>query len=451
MTRSFNVCALALSLSLASAQAAAWSDHRFPSYRTFERMPEVAQAAPVKAEPLAAFLKAEEAAIEKLLTQQASWSRTNLDFYPELPAALVFKANASQSDDARKRAFLMALRMAPNAPFALYFQPDSRAPRPAGKPLPHGAANTLPVTASVAFSYFPLKAGATVDVLSVLATATEEPDNGLDIKLWEDSPSDWGKVMGLGALPFGNPSLPYSTQAPFHMGFYHESPLIYKAAEFVRHTFPLMRHHQLATLSTLAFRTGHPYWGWRFAGMSLHYLQDLTQPFHASLSPGSSAAKMIGINVLAMAGLPKWKEDMVILLSNRHLVLEYYQAGWLLRNAVQQRDTSVELALRSMDRDTSYPAWGDNYVRDVVSAQAAAQGARVVKTLLAAMPENYVDNPKFDYGPQADKISLNDEVDRSASTESRQHIESEIANLLGNFGAHSRNAIRGILKASRQP
>jgi len=451
MTRLLTAWSVALTLLVSATQAAAWSDHRFPSYRTFEGMPEVAQAAPAKVEPLSAFLKAEEAAIEKLLAQQAVWSTANLDFYPALPAALVFKANASQSDDARKKAFLMALRMAPNAPFALYFQPDSRKPRPAATPLPHHAVNTLPVAASVAFSYFPLKAGKTIDILSVLATATEEPDNGLDINLWENSPSDWGKVMGLGTLPFGNPSLPYSTQAPFHMGFYHESPLIYKAAEFVRHTFPLMRHHQLSTLSTLAFRTGHPYWGWRFAGMSLHYLQDLTQPFHASLSPGASAAKMIGINVLAMAGLPQWKADMVILLSNRHLVLEYFQAGWLLRNAIQQRDTTVELALRSMERDASYPAWGENYVRDVVSAQAAAQGARVVKTLLEAMPENYVNNPKFDYGPQADKIALNDEVDRGASAASRQHIESEIADLLGNFGAHSRNAIRGILKTSRQP
>jgi hypothetical protein len=451
VTGLLNVCTVALTLSLAATQAAAWSDHRFPSYRTFERMPEVAQAASIKAEPLATFLKAEEAAIEKLLARQAAWSEANLDFYPALPAELVFRADASRSDDARKKAFLMALRMAPNAPFALYFQPDARKPRPNKKPLPHSAVNTLPVAASVAFSYFPLDAGEAIDALSVLATATEEPDNGIDIKLWEDSPSDWGKAMGLGSLPFGNPSLPYSTQAPFHMGFYHESPLIYKAADFVRHTFPLMRHHQLATLSTLAFRTGHPYWGWRFAGMSLHYLQDLTQPFHASLSPGSSAVKMIGINVLAMAGLPKWKEDMVILLSNRHLVLEYFQAGWLLRNAILQRDTSVEISLRSMERDASYPAWGDNYVRDVVSAQAAAQGASAVKSLLQAMPENYVNNPQFDYGPQADKIALNDEVDRGASAESRQRIESEISNLLGNFGAHSRNAIRGILKASVKP
>jgi hypothetical protein len=300
-------------------------------------------------------------------------------------------------------------------------------------------------------SYFPLKAGESIDALSVLATASEEPDNGLDINLWSDSPSEWGKLMGFGEQPFGNPSLPYSTQAPFHMGFYHESKLIYKAADFVRHTFPLMRHHQYSTLSMLAFRSGHPYWGWRFAGLSLHYLQDLTQPFHASLSPGNGAFKLISINALAMAGIPKWKEDMVILLSNRHLVLEYYQAGWMLRNATLQRDTSVELSLRSMDRDSSYPAWNENYVRDVVSAQAAAQGASLVKTLLESMPKEYVNDPKFDYGPQADKISLNDEVERNAPAPSRQHIEAEIAGLLGNFGAHSRNAIRGILKASNQP
>jgi hypothetical protein len=67
------------------------------------------------------------------------------------------------------------------------------------------------------------------------------------------------------------------------------------------------------------------------------------------------------------------------------------------------------------------------------------------------MPETYVNDPKFDYGPKADKIALNDEVDQSASVESRRQIESEIADLLGNFGAHSRNAIRGIIKASRQP
>ena len=429
----------------------AWGDHRLPSYRALERMPEVAQAAPAKVESLVEFLRAEEPAIEKLLAQQEAWAAANLNFYPALPAALVFKANPSFDEETRKKAFLMALRVAPNYPFALYFQPDPRKPRPVGAPLPHGAVNTLPMSAGVAFSYFPLKPDQSIDVLSVLATASEEPDNGVDINLWADNPSEWGKLMGFGPQPFGNPSLPYSSQSPFHMGFYHESPLIYKAAGFVTRTFPLLRHHQFATLSILAFRTGHPYWGWRFAGMALHYLQDLTQPFHASLSPGDGVTKMIGINVLAMAGLPKWKDDLVILLSNRHLALESYQATSMRRNAILQRDSSIEVSLRSMEKDGTYPAWNDNYLRDVVSAQAAAKGATIVQALLDSMPKTYVSDPQFDFGPKSSTIALNDEVDKSASSESRQHLEATIAELLGNYGAHSRNALRGILKTSRPP
>ena len=152
-----------------------------------------------------------------------------------------------------------------------------------------------------------------------------------------------------------------------------------------------------------------------------------------------------------MAGLPKWKDDLVILLSNRHLALESYQATAMRRNAVLQRDSSLELSLRSMDRDGTYPAWSDTYVRDVVSAQAAAKGATIVQAILGSMPKAYVSDPQFDFGPQSSTIALNDEVEQSASSGSKQHLESAIAELLGNFGAHSRNALRGILKASHQP
>ncbi len=442
---------LILAVGFVATSAMAWGDHRFPSYRAFERMPEVARAAPVKVESLQEFLRVEETGVEKLLAQQQAWAEGNLQYYPVLPTALAFKANPSRDDETRKKAFLMALRVAPNYPFALYFQGDPRKPRPAGAPLVHGAVNTLPMSAGVAFSYFPLQSNQTIDALTVLATASEEPDNGVDINLWSDNPSDWGQLMGLGAQPFGNPSLPYSSQAPFHMGFYHESPVIYKAAGFVTHTFPLLRHHQFSSLSILAFRTGHPYWGWRFAGLALHYLQDLTQPFHASLSPGDGTAKVIGINVLAMVGLPRWKDELIILLSNRHLALESYQATAMRRNATLQRDSALEVSLRAMDKDGTYPAWSDNYLRDTVSAQAAAKGAELVQTLLNSMPKTYVSDPKFDFGPVSSTIALNDEVETAASSEARQHLESTIAELLGNLGAHSRNAIRGILRVSSQP
>src|ERR1019366_3318051 len=141
----------------------------------------------------------------------------------------------------------------------------------------------------------------TVAPLSVLATAANEPDFGTDINCWEDSPSEWGKRYRFGTLPFG------------------------------ARTYPLLRVHQFFGLAELAFRTGHPYWGWRFTGNAAHYVQDLTQPYHASLLPGVSTLRMLGINLLAMLGRPSLKNDMIALVSNRHFALERYQVQLLHR------------------------------------------------------------------------------------------------------------------------
>jgi hypothetical protein len=437
-----------------SGQALAWSNHTFAAYRAFDAMPEVAQAAPVQVEPLENFLKDQEIAIEKLLASQDNWAKANLEVYPPLPAALSFRANAARSDEARRLAFLTALRVAPNSRLALYIQPDPWGPAPAsGSLLPHAAVNTLPEAPNSTYRFVGLKAGDRVTPLSVVASASDEPDYGLDINLWSDSPSDWGKVYGFGALPFGNPALNFSTQAPFHMGFYHEDKVIYLAASFVKRTFPLLRIHQYTGLAELAFRTGHPYWGWRFTGLALHYQQDLTQPYHASLSPGNGAAKLIGINLLAMAGLPRLKDEMIVLLSNRHLALEKYQNQLLLNAAQAGQETAVDKALRLADRDGGYPAWSDLYARDVVSRQSHAAGARLTGLLVAAMPAGYVSDPGFDFGVKEASIDLAGELGRqgAATASERARLDAEIASLLANFGAHSRNLVRGVLKAGTRP
>ena len=125
-------------LTLMASEAGAWSNHTFASYRAFEALPEVRQAAPVRVEPLEAFLKDQEQAIESLLASQEAWASTQLDVYPARPAALAFKANPARNDQARRLAFLTALRVAPNSKFALYIQPDPWGPPPeANTLLPH--------------------------------------------------------------------------------------------------------------------------------------------------------------------------------------------------------------------------------------------------------------------------------------------------------------------------
>lgn len=437
----------------ATGPALAWSNHALATYRAFERMPEVAQAAAVPAEPLEDFLRAQAAPIEALLASQDAWAQAHIAHYPPLPAALHFNAQmAQQGPQALRKAFLTALRVSPQSRFALYVQPDPWESAPdaatpgADARLEHDTVSALPARNKDGggHTFMRLRPGEAVAPLAVLASASDEPDYGLDLNLWADSPSEWGPAYGFGKIPFGNPHLSFSTQAPFHMGYYHESPVIYLAAGFLKRTYPLLRIHQYESLSRLAFRTGHPYWGWRFAGLALHYLQDLTQPYHASLAPGFSAARLIGINLMAMLGLPGAKNDMIVLLSNRHFVLERYESQMIQTAAQTRQSGALEQALHDTGTDATYPAWADPYAKDTVARQAHQLGPTVTGQMLATVPTGYVNDPGFDFGVHAGDIDLVAEVARQGDAP-RAALEESIALLMRNYGAHSRNMLRGIL------
>jgi hypothetical protein len=434
---------------LTSSASLAWGNHSFVSYRVLEKLPEVANAAPLTVEPLETFLREEEETIEALLASQEAWASANLDSYPPRPSHLAFTANPKRSDEARRLAFLTALRVAPNSRFALYLQPDPHGSQSTLPTLPYAAVNTLPEPRRSLYRFVALSPGDQVDALSVIATACDEPDYGLDINLWDDSPSEWGKTYGFGALPFGNPTLPFATQAPFHMGFLHESKLLYIAAPFLKKTFPLLRAFQFSGLSELAFRTAHPYWGWRFAGISLHYVQDLTQPYHSSVAPGESMPKLLGANLMDLLGMHGVKRDMVVLLSNRHLALEKYQTELLYAAALAHRDTGIEKALHNQEHDGNYPEWTDRYLREVVSQQAHALAPKLARAVVASFPPSLVSDPEFDFGINDSDIDLTSELTKRDPVE-RQRLDELITELMANFGAHSRNALRAILRASYQ-
>ncbi len=437
---------LASLMALGSNNAQAWGNHSFAAYRAFEHMPEVMSAEPLKVETLDAFLQAEEKAIESLLREQEAWAGTQLAFYPARPAALAFVADPKRTPQARRQAFLMALRVAPDSKFALYVQPDPRTSADPARTLAYSAVNTLPEQPNSIHRFASLRAGDSVSALQVIASASDEPDYGMDVNLWSDSPSSWGPLYQFGPLSFGNPAIYFATQSPFHMGFFHEDRIMYLAAPFLKKTFPLWRVHQYAGLAALAWRTGHDYWGWRFAGLALHYVQDLTQPYHASVAPGGATAKLMGINLLAMVGLPRMKNELVVLLSNRHLALEKYQTQLLRGAALGQRDTAIELALRNPERDTRYPAWSEHYARDVVAREAYGYGTELADTLVATMPARFVSDPAFDFGVQEAQIDIVAELAKQDATK-RAQLDAAIAKLLGHFGSHSRNMLRGLLQA----
>ena len=110
----------------------------------------------------------------------------------------------------------------------------------------------------------------------------------------------------------------------------------------------------------------------------------------------------------------------------------------------------MDQALRQTDRDGSYPAWTDLYTRDVVSRQSHAVGPQLTDVLLATLPAGYVSDPNFDFGVKEAGIDLAGELSRQGISTSAQRakLDAMVAELLGNFGAHSRNLVRGVLKSA---
>jgi hypothetical protein len=60
-----------------------------------------------------------------------------------------------------------------------------------------------------------------------------------------------------------------------------------------------------------------------------------------------------------------------------------------------------------------------------------------------------VSDPSFDFGANEEKVTMVKEL-ANAQPEAKSRLDALVAELLSNFGAHSRNAVRGILKASNR-
>lgn len=424
--------------------AQAWGNHSPMCYRAFERMPEVANAAAVKAEPLVDFLRDQEGAIASTLDAQEAWAREHLKGHAARPDALRFVADATRSDADRRAAFLRALRVSPNSKLALYLQVDPRDVEPTRPAIDAVEVTAVTPSKGATQRFVALKPGEAVAPLAVLASACDEPDYGHDLNLFDDNPgSPKSPSYGFGNQPFGNPAVAIGSQAPFHMGFFHQGAVFNTLAPSFARTFTELRVQQYGGLAVLAWQTGHAYWGWRFAGLALHHVEDLTQPYHASAAPGASLGHMMWVNLKAQLGAPADRQGLVVLQGNRHFVLECFQTNWIIDAARKRQDGPLEAALRDAARDTHYPPWSPAYVRDVVAAEAHAAGPATDAAVVVGAPAKFVTDPNFDFAANEERFGP--ELARDMQGQ-RDALQARIAELLGHFGAHSRNALRGLLK-----
>lgn len=421
----------------------AWSEHTLIGSPVLGTMPEVKDAATVPVETLDAFLNAEAAGLEKILAEEEAWDKANLAWYLPRPDALAFKA---EGPDIRER-FCHAIRINPKVDLVPYLQllPGED---PQGRPvIPIKDLTFLQDISSWDKSVMvALKPGESAAALAVLNTATDEPDFGLDINLFTDNKTELGPLYGFGRQPYGNPNLEFGSQAPFHMGFYHEDAIMYRLAAFLKESYPEYRIHLYKRLAEYAFATGHPYWGWRFTGWGLHYLADLAQPYHATVLPGVSTTRALWINTIAMLGIHGPKDNAIQLVSNRHLVLEkFLQIELYQAYRDKQTDDPILAALRMSDPDAPYD---DRVARDKIAQAAHAKAALTDKIIAQCMPKQYVSDPHFEFGTCPDQDQLVDKIRAEKGDEAIAKLRSLNGDLLLPFRQYGRSYVRAILNES---
>lgn len=419
---------LAILLSSVGTGALAWSDHASLLWPMVRAIPELTEPS-LRAETLRAFVDSEAEGLQALLAEHEAYARASLPDYPARPDALAFRADAGNT----RHAFLRAIRVNPELGYSLYRQGtvDDAQPAENSSTLAFSDLSFLKTGSSHRdVVYHRLQPGALVAPAHVIASGNDEPDFGIDIGLFEDNGTTFGRTYGFGTQPFGNPNLDYGSQAPFHMGFYHLDWLTRTAQPDLLRTMPEWRVSLFGALSKFAFDTGHDYWGWRFAGWALHYVGDLTQPYHAEPLPGIGTIEALWLVVRGET------DAAVQLVSNRHGVLESYQFQRVsARLAAQAWQAPILVAISSAG---PVPVFSERTMRDVLSLESVAGGDAVDAVLEANVPLRFVSDPNFEWTGSGEESGIVDTVRRENGEGAVAALDAMVVEQMRRFSRYAR-------------
>lgn len=160
-------------------------------------------------------------------------------------------------------------------------------------------------------------------------------------------------------------------------------------------------------MATVAFKVKDFYWGFRFLARALHYLQDLTMPFHTNPGPTMSLLS----NLFDLNGVTS-------MVSNHHFALEDYQ-GY----QIKKKNLLYVKALRSANPIKVNNVWdtafemankSKNYSETLWSLQSKVFGDTInSKTRITIRPEKV---PSGALKNEYDKIIIGLLIDLSAVT-----------------------------------
>jgi len=424
-------------------QAQAWSEHPLLIYPVLKSMPVVANAPEVEVKSLLTFLLQEEEGLARMLAGQEAWARENIEAYAPRPDNLAFVATGNAEDILQR--FFYAIRIDPNVKMALYHHLPPGVDGGGREVISPYELTTLDkLTEMLHSTYLRLHEGELIAPILVLASANNEPDYGFDLGLFEDNNTYWGKLYGFGEQTFGNPNLPYGTQAPFHMGFYHEPGIVFAAAPFLKRTFVEYRINLYQTLAEYAFAAGQDYWGYRFMGWAMHYLGDLSMPYHSSVLPGVSALRMIWINLKAMIGFPRSRDNAVQLVSNRHTVYEQFQ--WLALKDAYEKGNWEHPFIKALENPVEAKPYDHTFPREVVARESYKKGKATTRAMKRYMPKKLISDPKFEVSDAAELDNLLDYMVAEKGPEGIEGMTALIAERFSAYSMHTRSFVTAMLE-----
>ena len=430
-------------LVLFSANAMAWSDHATLLWPLVRSVPQL-QSATVAAEELSSFLDAEKDGLPAVLAEHEDWARQSLPHFSPTPTELAFSTGgANQQSDQLRVAFLNAIRVNPELAYPLYRQRTVEDRAPLGSHWLWRDLSFLSVgTSHVAVEYQPLSAGVQVAIAHVVATASDEPDLGMDIGLFVNNGTEFGRRYGFGQQPFGNPNLDYGSQAPFHMGFYHLDWLTRAAQPGLLQTYPLWRISLYDRLAQFAFETGHDYWGWRFMGWALHYIGDLTQPYHTVPLPGVTTPEALWLVVQGRTG------EAIQLVSNRHGVLESYQYQ-RVQTAQESRYWEGPLLSAITGVDAGHQLHPEEVLTQLTK-ESADEAANLDAAIERWVPARFVSDPEFEWTGSGYEPDVVDLVAQDGGDSAVDALDEVVKQRMVQFSHFARGWInRGLAHAAR--
>lgn len=426
-------------------QIFAWEDHALLTrqvlndWRAHDQSMAVYLDKKVKVESLKSFLEATRSSLPLKLMEIEHWAQNNEKGYQAIPGKLVYQPTSAECSADLDLCFRKSIRINLDLPLpAIVYDPEHTYAHQNGFVSVNSAREIMPAYIPLTFNVKDFTLAGKEGLLSVadiISTASMQADFGMDTFLYEDSQTAFGKIYGFGTQPMGNPGYAFHSQMMFHMSGFHEDARIAAAIPRLNENYPEYRAYLYLQLSHFAAENKHPYWAAVFMGWGLHYIQDMTQPYHHRLSYGLNTDVVIqALSEMAKKNyLPYFQLQTV--QANRHMILENLTEYIASTPGAYRKIIHDSLVDRAVDPGLPACDVSTQYLRRQMSKDSPLDYQMLLQTTL---PFNYVNSPQF----KVEELSYENLFNKEMSLTQKQGFSEAVAKSLALYGAYTRACVK---------